>query len=185
MAETITVYKIRDKKTGLFSRGGVNPLWSEKGKTWNSLGALKNHMNGWSLMYLSTTDDKYRADWEIVELVYQVEETKSWPVSKCIEELKRRKLIQEKFGWVIENALRKMQDVDTNRYRYALQFTNYGKFMQMRRELKDFGLQRDDYRIRTPIIVFDNLEKAMPVKLTYGEDIEQFVDFVKLKKIEL
>ena len=183
--EEITVYKIRDRKTGLYSRGGVNPQWSKQGKTWNSLGALKNHMNSWSLMYLGTTSDKPREEWEVVELVYKVEVAKTWPVSDCIDELKRRKAIQKKFGWAIENALRNMQDIDTNRYRYALQFKAYSQFAKMRRGLKDFGLHRNDYRIRTPIIVFDDMEKAMPVKLAHGEDIVQFVDFVALKKIEL
>lgn len=42
--KTKTFFKIRDKKTGLFSRGGVGPSWSVEGKTWSSIGAVKNHL---------------------------------------------------------------------------------------------------------------------------------------------
>ena len=42
------VYKIRNKETGLFKKGGGYYLpemgWSKSGKTWSSLGALKNHI---------------------------------------------------------------------------------------------------------------------------------------------
>lgn len=41
-----TVYKIRRIKDGLFSKGGKTPTFSKKGKTWSSLGHLKNHMVG-------------------------------------------------------------------------------------------------------------------------------------------
>lgn len=36
-------YKIMDKDTGLFSTGGMDPKWTTKGKTWNSIGHVKSH----------------------------------------------------------------------------------------------------------------------------------------------
>jgi hypothetical protein len=36
---------IRHKPTGHFSTGGMSPTFTTKGKVWNSLGALKNHLN--------------------------------------------------------------------------------------------------------------------------------------------
>lgn len=40
-----TIYKIRHKVTGLWSLGGANgDRWNKKGKTWNGLGPLKNHL---------------------------------------------------------------------------------------------------------------------------------------------
>jgi hypothetical protein len=36
---------IRHKPTGTYSTGGMNPCFTSKGKVWNSLGALKNHLN--------------------------------------------------------------------------------------------------------------------------------------------
>lgn len=42
-----TVYKIRNRNTGLFSPGGVDAdtaKWTPNGKVWSSMGALKNHL---------------------------------------------------------------------------------------------------------------------------------------------
>lgn len=66
---TSKIYKIRDKETRLFSKGGdladrpnlVKYRWSKKGKTWNSIGALKNHLNFFK---------KIPDTWEII--VYEV-----------------------------------------------------------------------------------------------------------------
>lgn len=38
------VYKIRHRKTGLFSLGGSNPTWDKRGRYYTSLGVLKNHL---------------------------------------------------------------------------------------------------------------------------------------------
>lgn len=40
-----TVYKIRDRETGLFSTGGSSPYWYNDGKTWSAIGHVKNHVN--------------------------------------------------------------------------------------------------------------------------------------------
>lgn len=37
-------YKIWNKDTGLFSAGGSTPKWNKSGKSWASIGALKNHL---------------------------------------------------------------------------------------------------------------------------------------------
>lgn len=41
----MNVFKIRRKADGLFSTGGIEPRWDKKGKTWNGIGQLKNHLN--------------------------------------------------------------------------------------------------------------------------------------------
>lgn len=38
------VYKIRDKNTGLFSKGGSWPRFSKKGKIWAGKGPLNSHL---------------------------------------------------------------------------------------------------------------------------------------------
>jgi hypothetical protein len=54
------VYKIRDKETGLFSKGGSHPRWSAKGKTWQSKGALSGH--------LALANGRFYEEAEIVEI---------------------------------------------------------------------------------------------------------------------
>lgn len=39
-----TEYKIRNKRTDLFSTGGAVPHWNKRGKTWRSLRALNQHL---------------------------------------------------------------------------------------------------------------------------------------------
>lgn len=41
----MTEYKIRNLKTGLFSKGGDMPLWGKTGKTWRKLTDLKRHLS--------------------------------------------------------------------------------------------------------------------------------------------
>lgn len=44
-------FSIYDTQTGLFSLGGSPPKWGKRGKIWNSIGALKNHLNGALIFY--------------------------------------------------------------------------------------------------------------------------------------
>lgn len=65
---TTVVYKIRRKSDGLFSTGGTCPSWNANGKTWNTRGALSNHMAQLRDPYYSRTrriDDIY-GDAEVV-----------------------------------------------------------------------------------------------------------------------
>jgi hypothetical protein len=39
-----TVYKIRDRETGLFSTGGEEPEWTGCGKAWAGTGPLRAHL---------------------------------------------------------------------------------------------------------------------------------------------
>lgn len=63
-------YKIRDKNTGLFSRGGSYnyDIWSKNGKTWANIGHVKSHLRQFfdSKNHLSKTYPYDNA--EIVEI---------------------------------------------------------------------------------------------------------------------
>lgn len=79
-------YKIRNKKTGLFSKGGApgNVQWVKRaGKTWNSLGTLRTHISQHlpSEYKLRCTD---MSDWEVVE--YEVTESKPRPISEMMSD---------------------------------------------------------------------------------------------------
>lgn len=60
-------FKIRDKKTGLYSSGGYVPSWSESGKSWKSLAGIRAHlrMTGRGSRYHLAT--KVSPTWEVVE----------------------------------------------------------------------------------------------------------------------
>ena len=56
------MFKIRDKKTGKFSTGGVYPRFTKSGKAWMHIGHVKNHLN--VVMYTKSYEGK---DLEVVE----------------------------------------------------------------------------------------------------------------------
>lgn len=41
----VKAFRIRRKSDGLYSTGGQRPTFSKKGKIWQGLGPLKNHLN--------------------------------------------------------------------------------------------------------------------------------------------
>ena len=80
--KTMTVYKVRDPKTGLFQKGGSGAggaaRWSKIGKVWNTIGHLKAHFTMLREYAHYPTNPshtwKHGADpidpnWEIVEFV--------------------------------------------------------------------------------------------------------------------
>ena len=71
------IYRIRHKKTGLFSTGGTEVSadgqkfgWTKKGKVWTGIGPLRNHLN----QYVNTRASRL-ADWEVIE--YELVETET------------------------------------------------------------------------------------------------------------
>lgn len=61
-----TIYRIKDLKTGLWSKGGIyQPTFNKKGKIWTTKSGLKNHLN----QHRGRIPDS----WVIVE--YRLEET--------------------------------------------------------------------------------------------------------------
>lgn len=82
-------YKIRNVKTGLYSTGGVCPSWSTRGKSWSTMGHVRNHLNH---IKAPRTSRLYEAeDWEIVQ--FQANEVTAWSVVvelKAIHDKKER-----------------------------------------------------------------------------------------------
>lgn len=62
----MTVYKIRHKETGLYSKGGIYGIqWSKIGKTWSHIGHVKSHLRQIARYGL----DEQMKNWEVIELV--------------------------------------------------------------------------------------------------------------------
>lgn len=104
-AETIKIYKIRNKKTGLFSTGGINPNWNKNGKNWKTLAHAKSsirvateyaermlhraeHHNWYSEHELAGARRHLKHvanDWEIVEITTKVSNTDVMSVGDIME----------------------------------------------------------------------------------------------------
>lgn len=66
MNQSNRIYKIRHRKSGLYSTGGMYPRWSRAGKTWCNLGRLRSHLSQHlGTKYRSGTD---MSEWMVVEI---------------------------------------------------------------------------------------------------------------------
>lgn len=98
MGDTVhRFFKIRDKATGLFSRGGTNTrnLWNKEGKSWSNIGHLKNHLNQF-VNRRNNTDPYTNA--EIVEVEINYDTCMKMDVSELFDEIKLNKAkLEEKY----------------------------------------------------------------------------------------
>ena len=72
------VFKLRDKSTGLFSKGGTLGDFNKSGKIWKNQGHLRSHLKQFE--HLSSRDKTNRlidniSNWEIVEYELTEKET--------------------------------------------------------------------------------------------------------------
>jgi len=63
------LYKIRRISDGLFSMGGMYPYFSKVGKTWNTIGHLRNHLSGLGNQIMRHYDGCEVWEIEVSELV--------------------------------------------------------------------------------------------------------------------
>ena len=128
---------------------------------WGNLGGLKNNLNLWCSSGYSEIKD-IADEWENVEIVIKEEDANAWPARQVSDDLKRKKAIYEMFGWNMSRAIDALKDIDLDRYRYAFEIEysrgNKEGFNEIKRELKNLGLKRENYRYRTTVILFDNLD---------------------------
>lgn len=88
----MTIYKIRNKETGQFSSGSVDPRWEEEGKLWTSINAVLSyyerflesciyHEELWNKTHNSPWPDPHMINFydnaEIVE--YELRENTAFP----------------------------------------------------------------------------------------------------------
>jgi len=83
----ITVYKIRDTATGLFSTGGIRPKWTKCGKTWSSVGSVKSHLTlitqgDWDYDARAYAHHDIPTSWEVVPFTYQSTEDKPFSAAE-------------------------------------------------------------------------------------------------------
>lgn len=79
------IWKIRNKTTGLFSKGGSTPGWNKTGKVWKQLSHLNAHFNH--------VTARYYADCEVV--MYEINEVSTTPTQDFLDIAKQRKEARE------------------------------------------------------------------------------------------
>ena len=106
----IILFKIRDKETGLYSKGGMYPMWSKTGKVWKRQGHLSSHFS-----QLSANARDFYKNAEVIKIVVTEAEIESIPVSEYVLAAKERadareakqQLLIEK--WRVKNAQREIE----------------------------------------------------------------------------
>jgi hypothetical protein len=92
MKQQITFYKIKDFTTGLYSGGGLTPVFNKRGKAWNNLGHVKSHLIGikknnevnakqhWAKTYEPVT----MTNWVVEEFVFEQKDCREIPLAELI-----------------------------------------------------------------------------------------------------
>lgn len=66
-------YKIRDTETGLYSTGGVWPNWSKLGRTFNSIGHVRQHLSSYN------SGSRMRETYKNAEII-ELETIENWTI---------------------------------------------------------------------------------------------------------
>lgn len=114
---TKKVYKIRNKETGLFSKGGTsfsekNDIWVKEGKTWSNLGHLKNHLN---LFFTSSNFKNSRYPYnnaEIIEVEISYDDCLKFDVDDLVEEILEKKVNKKRDYDEKINKLREEREIE-------------------------------------------------------------------------
>lgn len=80
----MTYYKIRNRLTGLYSKGGTRPTWSTRGKTWQTQAALGAHLAQMHGRHLTES-----ASWEVV--TFELREVSTEPVRERMAAIQARR----------------------------------------------------------------------------------------------
>jgi predicted CopG family antitoxin len=110
----VEIWKIRQKSTGLFAKGGSmrgwhsDRGWSEKGKNWNKLSHVKLHINNNVEYYRRQGDDI-----EIVKLTLRVSDKDTLSMVDLIRDMttKKREKQEALDRYHRERRLEKLEDV--------------------------------------------------------------------------
>ena len=108
-----TFFKIRSRKSGLFSLGGERPRWSKTGKTWNTKGALTNHL----VLLNRTVDRKKYENCEVVEFSTTEALVSSQSLADRFAEIDQRRAEKEatrkkaRRDWVEQEERRKAREL--------------------------------------------------------------------------
>lgn len=113
------VYKIRDKETGLFSKGGSSHwnIWTKVGKSWSNIGHIKNHLH----MFIDHDGVKNQgypySNAEIIEVEINYDNCFHYDVGELFDVMAEDKAKQEEIyhkqqeKWLREYELKQLEDL--------------------------------------------------------------------------
>ena len=84
LENVVIKFKLFDTKTGLYSHGGYVPVWSERGKSWDSRKSITSHLKTYR-----TLGKKIPESWVVVEFRVTLNEMRRVPVKDLVGEVAR------------------------------------------------------------------------------------------------
>lgn len=190
------VWKIRNKD-GLWSNGGSVPSFSKRGKVWNNLGHLKNHLNSMNpRRYDSATGTYYYPnklppeDWEIVEIIVNYDESNKSSARELMLAQQRKADLERKHGPCFSELVTRIEAKNEQaQYQWVLVIGERGKY-EIQTEFADLikhhklKMNVDYKRVTKDAIsayAFKYKTDAMAMRLAFrgnvkGIDIQQYVE---------
>ncbi|GIN25440.1 hypothetical protein NSQ93_22095 [Bacillus sp. FSL W8-0445] len=92
------LFKIRNKETGEFSKGGTwrYGIWTKGGKTWTNIGHVKSHLNQFLIDYRNNHERYPYHNAEIVEVEVDYDDCFAYDVNILVEEIEDKQKAKEK-----------------------------------------------------------------------------------------
>lgn len=187
------VYKIRNGK-GLWSSGGSYPSFSKRGKTWDSLGHLKNHLSNYTASRYGYSGNQVPDDWEIVEVQIKYDECSRIKAKDAVAQMQRKAELAKKYGMPFANLVERIeakneQDIyqwvlivgDNNRWSREKEYLDKFKALIKANKLK----QHTDYKLAYEndygVFAFKDKAHAAMLRLAYdgplvSVDIKNYIE---------
>lgn len=162
--DSIKIYRIRDRITGLWSKGGSYGGFGKKAKTWDSLGHVHSHITN----VIRYHAERY-ANADIVEFVLEPTEARKFAVSDVIERKKRSVVLQKKYGSYLSDLVLKLEKEDkVEQFPSCLVLMrqdNPEDWDEWIKRLPAMGIKRAEYRRVGTVVAFASKESAMKARL--------------------
>jgi hypothetical protein len=171
----LRIFRIRDRKTGLWSGGGSSPSFGKRGKTWDNIGHVGSHV---------TNAGRYAAevyrDAEIVEYVITEKEAKTYDIMAMLERKERQKALVKKFGHPLGDLVATLEkNEQESQYRWVIIVTNVTDYDTWIKGFKTLGIKRTDFKSKGNVHAFSSRDAAMKAKLSCNGQVKS-LDIVDL-----
>lgn len=158
----LKIYRIRDRKTGQWSSGGSVPGFGKRGKTWDNLGHVSNHITNMARY----AKDIYK-DAEIVEYIITEAENRTLDVMAIIARKERKEAIYKEYGRSMSEVIEGLEkDGKLEDFRWSLTVSHLDADDRWIKGFKGLGIKRANYRTRGNVYAFNSKDAAMKARLS-------------------
>lgn len=162
----LKIYRIRDRRTGLWSSGGGAPKFGKRGKTWDSLAHVSSHISCVGRVREDVADQYGHA--EVVEYVITEQESRTIDVMGLVDRKLRQEALYDAFGRSVSDLVSSLEKQgQENTFRWIITVTHMGSDPEeWLKGFKGLGIRRSDYRTTGNAYAFSSKDAAIKAKLS-------------------